>query len=143
MEPPACPTALRSLSLGLHSPVPAFSRRPGALKAVVDAAVAGAKVLDLCAIGDKIILEASQSVYRKSAKDGAKIERGTQRPPPNHPQPPTESAQPWADGSVNPPCPASRPLFPCPPSAFLCRVLNAARGPHASWQASRSRRACP
>ena len=80
----------------------------------MDAAVAGAKVLDLCAIGDKIILEASQSVYRKSAKDGAKIERGTQRPPPNRPQAPIESAQPWAGGSVNPPAPLPAPFFLAP-----------------------------
>jgi hypothetical protein len=37
--------------------------------------VAGAKVLDLCALGDRHVIEASQAVFRKG-KDGAKLERG-------------------------------------------------------------------
>lgn len=57
---------------------PWCGRRPaGALKAVVDAAVAGAKVRELCELGDRTVTEAAQGVYRGKGKDGNKVERGT------------------------------------------------------------------
>ena len=51
--------------LGLITPSFFFIQTTGALKKVIDAVQDGAKVIDLCALGDRTIEELSEKVYNK------------------------------------------------------------------------------
>jgi len=46
------------------------------LKLVTDACVPGAKVLELCQLGDNKIIEETSALFKKG-KDGVKIEKGS------------------------------------------------------------------
>jgi len=70
-------TAQPALTTARERLVPWCGRPAGALKAVVDAAVVGAKVRELCELGDRVVTEGAQGVYRSKGKDGNKVERGT------------------------------------------------------------------
>lgn len=50
------------------------------IKKLVEAATEGAKVLDLCIEGDRLLEEGTGAVYNKSAK-GVKVSKGVSPPP--------------------------------------------------------------
>jgi len=50
------------------------------LKAVVEACVPGAKAVEICALGDKLVEEATAKIYNKKTEGGKKVEKGSAFP---------------------------------------------------------------